>query len=331
MQYRTLGRTNLEVSTVAMGCWAIVGDATWGPQDESDATDAIRTALDEGVNFFDTAEAYGTGESERLLGRALGERRREAVIATKVSPNHLHPRDLLEACEGSLQRLGSDYIDLYQVHWPNWEVPMEETFGALEKLRDQGKVRAVGVSNFGPNDLADAINVARIESNQLAYSCLFRAIEHEIQPMCVAHGISILPYSPLAQGLLTGKFRSPEAVPDGRARTRLFSGERAQARHGEPGCERETFAAIERMASVSERIGEPMSRVALAWLMHRPGVTSVLAGARNPAQVRENAAAARVHLSDEVVREVEEATEPVKRAIGTNPDAWQPAEASRMR
>lgn len=331
MQYRTLGQTNLEVSTVAMGCWAIVGDATWGPQDESDALAAIREALDEGINFFDTAEGYGAGESERMLGRALGERRREAVIATKVSPKHLQRRDVVEACERSLKQLGSDYIDLYQVHWPNWEVPVDETFAALAKLRDQGKIRAVGVSNFGPVDLADAINAARIESNQLAYNLLFRAIEHEIQPMCVAHGISILPYSPLAQGLLTGKFRSADEVPEGRARTRLFSDDRPQARHGEVGCERETFAATERIAAVSERLGEPMSRVALAWLLHRPGVASVLAGARNPAQVRENAAAARVSLSDEVVRELEEATDPVKAALGANPDPWQPAEASRMR
>ncbi|MFW6060296.1 MAG: aldo/keto reductase [Phycisphaeraceae bacterium] len=330
MQYRTLGRTDIEVSTVAMGCWAIVGDGTWGPQDEQDAIDAIRAALDAGITFFDTAEAYGDGDSEKLLARGLADQRDRAVIASKVSPSNLNAADLRRACERSLKHLGTDYIDLYQVHWPNWDVPIDETFGALEKLRDQGKIRAIGVSNFGPKDLSEAINQARIESNQVAYNLLLRGVEHGIQPMCAEHGIAILPYSPLAQGLLTGKFRTADEVPEGRARTRHFAADRPQARHGEPGCERETFAAIDGIRAVSARIGQPMGRVALAWLLHQPAVASVLAGARNPAQARENAQAADVTLSDEVLRELDELTQPVKRHLGANPDPWQPAE-TRMR
>ncbi len=196
------------------------------------------------------------------------------MIASKVGPNHLHQADLIEACERSLQNLGTDYIDLYQVHWPNWEIPFEETFRTLEKLRDDGKIRAIGVSNFGPKDLADAINLAHIEVNQLACNLLMRAVEYDIQPMCAEHGIGMLCYSPLAQGLLTGKFRSADDVPEGRARTRHFSNERSLARHGEPGCEQATFEAIDRIRKVAGEIEQPMGRLALAWLLHQRGVTS---------------------------------------------------------
>ncbi|MFW6038848.1 MAG: aldo/keto reductase [bacterium] len=331
MQYCELGTTGIEVSRVAMGCWAIVGDATWGPQDEQDALRTIEAALDLGINFFDTAEGYGDGYSEELLGRALTGRHNEAVIATKVSQSNLHRNDVIAACDASLKRLGRDCIDLYQVHWPTWDVPMEETFSALEKLRDQGKVRAIGVSNFGPRDLSDAIRHTRIESNQLPYNLLLRAIEHDVQPVCAEHGIGILCYSPLAQGLLTGKFAAADDVPEGRARTRHFSGDRAQARHGEPGHETEMFNAIHAVKRISERINQPMADVALAWLLQQPAVTSVLAGARRIDQVSQNAAAAELELDDATLAELDEATRPLKDAMGVNPDPWLPADNARMR
>ena len=331
MQYRELGRTGIEVSCVAMGCWAIVGDATWGAQDEQEALQAIDTARGLGINFFDTAETYGDGYSEQLLGRALKDRREQAVIATKVKPENLQRQDVIAACEASLKRLGTSYIDLYQVHWPNWDIPFEQTFGALEKLRDQGKIRAVGVSNFGPRDLAEAIDLARIECNQLPYSMLLRAIEHDVQPMCAEHGIGILCYSPLAQGLLTGKFTSADEVPEGRARTRLFANDRPQARHGESGHEQTTFEALEKVRRISERLDQPMADVALAWLLHQPAVTSVLAGMRNTEQARQNAAAANLSLNEQTLRELDDATRPLKDAMGANADPWQPAEKARMR
>ena len=331
MQYRKLGRTDIEVSVVAMGCWAIVGDWVWGEQDESEALRAIDAALEAGINFFDTAEAYGDGYSEQLLGRALKQRRQQVVIATKVSAKNLQRADVVAACDASLQRLGTDYIDLYQIHWPNWNIRLEETCAALEKLRDSGKIRAIGVSNFGAGDLSDAINQTRIETNQIAYSLLLRAIEYDIQPMCRDHGIGMLCYSPLAQGLLTGKFEKADDVPAGRARTRHFSHERQHARHGEAGCEQATFDAIQRIRDISARLDQPMSRVALAWLLHQPAVTSVVAGGRNPAQVQENAQAAALSLNADALAELDEATQPVKKALGDNPDPWQSGAQCRMR
>ncbi len=329
MEYRTLGRSNLKVSAVSMGCWAIVGGSTWGPQDESEAVAAIRASLDAGVTFFDTAEGYGSGHSEELLGQALAGRRDEAVIATKVSPSHLAPDALKEACEASLRRLRTDVIDLYIVHWPSREAPVGETWRAMEDLQAQGKVRVLGVSNFATGDLTELLEVGRPEAVQLPYSLLCRAIEHEVVPVCLANDISVTCYSPLAQGLLTGKFRSADDVPAGRARTRLFSSHRPEARHGEPGAEAETFAAIAALRAVAEGLGEPMGRVALAWLLTRPGVASVIAGARDAQQARENAAAGDLKLPDDAVRELTRATEALKEHFGSNPDMWE--SESRMR
>ncbi|MCD6289730.1 MAG: aldo/keto reductase [Anaerolineae bacterium] len=323
MEYRKLGRTDIDVSVIAMGCWAIAGGSTWGPQDKEDAIATIHAALDVGVNFFDTAEGYGDGYSEKLLGEALAGRRHEAVIATKVSSGHLSRDQVQAACERSLRRLGTDYIDLYQIHWPSRTIPLDETMEALEQLQEQGKIRAIGVSNFGVQDLSECLSVGRCETDQLPYSLLWRAIEYEIKPKCEENGIGILCYSPLVQGLLTGKFASADDVPEGRARTRHFSKNRPLTRHGEEGCEEETFAAIERIRQISEEIGQPMARVALAWLLHQSGVVSVLAGARHPEQIRENARAADLKLSSDVLTALTEATEELKQKLGPNPDMWQ--------
>ena len=318
-----LGRSGIRVSVVALGTWPMVGDANWGPQDERDSVATIQEALDLGINFFDTAEAYGDGYAESLLGEALGKRRKEAVIASKVSQNHLRYEQVKKACEGSLSRLGTDWIDLYQVHWPNRDVPFEETFRALLDLQEEGKIRAIGVSNFGVEDLRQALRFAPVQSNQLPYSLLWRAIEYEILPLCRENGVSVLCYSPLLMGLLTGKFRSPDEVPPGRARTRHFSSSRPLTRHGEPGQEELTFETLARIRAIADRLGVGMEHLALAWLLKQSGVASVLVGARNPAQIRENARAAKVELADDVVEELNRVTEPLKEAFGANPDMWQ--------
>ncbi|MFP4176411.1 MAG: aldo/keto reductase [Planctomycetota bacterium] len=323
MQYRTLGRTDIEVSTVAMGCWAIVGDSTWGRQDESDAVAALETALDRGITLFDTAESYGDGYSERLVGRVLSSHRDEVVIASKVSPNNLSPSDLKRSCENSLRRLQSDYIDLYQIHWPNAEIPIDDTLGAMEELREEGKIRVIGCSNFGPRDLSRLMGSARTEVNQVAYNLLWRGVEDELQQMCVDNDISILPYSPIQQGLLAGKFRNADQVPEGRARTRHFSGDRPQARHGEEGAEQLTFDAIEGVRKVAADLGEPMADVALAWLLHQPAVTSVLAGMRNEDQAEENARAGELDLPQDALDALDEATRPVKSHFQGELDMWQ--------
>lgn len=322
MEYRRLGTTDITVSVIAMGCWAIAGGKVWGPQDDEDSVATVRAALDCGVNFFDTAEAYGHGTSETVLGKALVGRREEAIIATKVSPRNLASEDLQAACENSLRRLGTDYVDLYQIHWPNHDVPVEETMAALEKLHAQGKVRAIGVCNFGVRDLFDLLAVGRCETNQIPYSLLWRAVEDEIIPKCRENDLDILPYSPLAQGLLTGKYASIDDVPPGRAGSRHFSGGRPATRHGEPGCERETSAAIDAIRCISDRLQEPMVNVSLAWLLHQPGVASVLAGARSPGQITQTSQAAGLMLSSEVLVELAKAGERLKQCLGPNPDMW---------
>jgi myo-inositol catabolism protein IolS len=323
MRYTKLGKTDITVSTLAMGCWALAGDPTWGPQDEAESISAVHAAMDVGVNFFDTAEGYTDGQTEVVLGKALSGIRHDAVIATKVSGGHLSGDELHKACEDSLRRLGTDYIDLYQIHWPNRNVPLEESMAVLQRLQAQGKVRALGVCNFGPQDLGEILAVGTVDSNQLPYSLLWRAIEFEIQAACADNKVGILCYSPLAQGLLTGKFSAPEEVPEGRARNRLFSTERPQARHGERGCEPEVFAAIDQARTVCAGIGQEMTKVSLAWLWHQPGVSVVIAGARKPAQIRESAQAVGITLPPETVDLLSAATEAVKDCVGPNPDMWQ--------
>jgi myo-inositol catabolism protein IolS len=323
VQYTQLGRTGIQVSSVALGCWGLIGGLTWGPQDESTSIATVHAALDAGITFFDTAEGYGDGYSEQLVGRALAGVRQRVVIATKVSADHLAAAALQEACDRSLRNLGTDYIDLYQVHWPSRTVRFAQTWAALESLRSEGKVRFIGVSNFGVGDLADLLAIGRPQTNQLPYSLLGRGIEFEILPKCVTESIGVLCYSPLAQGLLADRFKAPSEVPDGRARTRHFSGSRPHARHGEAGCETETFAALDRVRAISRRIGQPMGNVSLAWLARQPGVCSVVAGARTPAQIRQTAKAGDLSLADEVILELGRATEDVKRLLGPNPDLWQ--------
>ena len=331
MKYTRLPNTEIEASVVGMGCWALSGDSTWGPQEETDSIRAVHASLDVGINFFDSAEMYGDGLSERQLGKALADRRDRAVIASKFSSAHSAPDELAAALQRSLQNLGTDYIDLYMIHWPSRTVPLADTWAAMEKLRDQGKIRALGISNFGIGDLNDVLEIGQPVTNELPYNLLTRAIEHEILPACLQRQIGVLCYSPMLLSLLTGKYATADEVPAGRARTRHFSTDRPGARHGEVGCENETFAAIDQIRKISRRLGRPMCDVSIAWLLHQPGVTSVLAGIRNPEQARHNAAAAELALTGEVLAALAEATEPVKEALGGNPDMWQGQSKSRYR
>jgi aryl-alcohol dehydrogenase-like predicted oxidoreductase len=313
----------MRVSVIALGCWGLISDWNWGEQDKSDSIATVQAALDAGINFFDTAEAYGDGASEELLAQALAGKRHDVIIASKAVPDHLSAAELRAACENSLRRLKTDYIDLYQIHWPNHDIPLAETMETLEGLQQEGKIRAAGVCNFGVKDLSDLLAIGRPTTNQLPYSLLWRAIEFELLPACLENDVGILAYSPLMQGLLTGKFSSAAEVPDGRARTRHFSKERPLARHSEPGCERETFAAIDEIRLISCEIDQPLAELALAWLLHQEGVTAVLVGARQPAQIRQNVQAAAVSLPAEIVTRLDEVTETVKQKLGPNLDLWQ--------
>jgi len=330
MQYRTLGTSDLSASVLTLGCWAFAGDSNWGPQEDAESIATVHAALDKGINCFDTAEGYGAGRSEEVLGKALVGRRDEALIASKVSRSNLSPEDIIAACERSLKRLKTDVIDLYQIHYPSRNIPFSDSMGALEKLKEQGKIRAIGISNFGPMDMADLVAVGHVETNQLPYSLLARGIEYEIVPDCLRHGMSILCYMPLMQGLLAGKFATADDVPEGRARTRHYdANKRSGARHGERGCEAETFAAIEKVRQISAELGESMVTVSLAWAMQQPAVATVLVGGRKPEQVAQNALAVDLVLSEETIAQLNAVTEPVKQALGKNPDLFQGGENSR--
>jgi len=324
MKYTRLADTDLEVSRVAFGAWAIIGGFNWGDQDADDSIAALRAAYDSGVNLFDTAEGYGNGTSEELIRKALNDVRDEIVIATKVSAGHLAPAALREACERSLKSLGTDRIDLYQVHWPGRTVPFEETFAELGRLKVEGKIRYYGVSNFGSADLAAAMECgADIKSDQLAYNLLFRAVEYDIAPACIKSGFGILAYSPLMQGLLTGKFATADDVPPERARTRHFSGDRPDARHGEAGFEQATFDAVSAVWKISNEAGISMADAAVGWLLAQPAVAAAIVGARNAPQARANARSADVVLAPDIVEALNKATQPLKEQLGGNADMWE--------
>ena len=331
MQKRQLGNSSLMVSPIGFGFWGIVGGDYWGHQEESDTMDAVRAALDAGINLIDTAEGYGNGFSETMLGRALRGRRDQAVIATKVSRENLSPDDIRAACERSLKRLNTDYIDLYQVHWPSRSAPFADSMATLHDLQREGKIRVIGVSNFGILDMPDMLACGRYEANQLPYSLLWRAIEFDIQPQCVDGNIGILPYSPLNQALLTGRYSSADDMPYHRTRTRHFRPDRRDSRHGTPGVEAETFAAVAAISEICADIGQEMVHVALAWLTHQAGVTSVLAGARNPQQIESNRLAGELALSAETLQRLDAATSDLKAKLGPDPDMWGTGADSRYR
>lgn len=313
----------LPVSRLALGTWAMAGGPLWGPQDEADSIATIQAALDAGITLIDTAPGYGGGRSEEITGRALRGRRDRALLATKVGGSDLGYDSAIASCEASLRRLDTDCLDLLQIHWCPPGSPLEDTIAAFEKLRADGKVRALGVSNCGPQTLGRlrATGTGWV-TNQLAYNLLWRAIEFAIVEACADAGLGILCYSPLAQGLLTGRFRDASAVPAGRNRTRHFAPNHELSRHGDAGHEALTFATIAKVRAVADALGEPMGDVALAWLLHQRGVSSVIFGARNPAQVAANLRSAELRLDEGTLAALDAATADLKAALGPNADMW---------
>ncbi|MBD1940758.1 aldo/keto reductase, partial [Coleofasciculus sp. FACHB-712] len=212
MEKRHLGTSDIQISPIVMGTWQ-AGKRMWVGIEDADTIKAIRVAFDAGITTVDTAEVYGEGHSEQIVAQALSDVRDQAVYATKVFANHLKYDQVIEACDRSLKNLKTDYIDLYQIHWPSGVfkseiVPIEETMNALNHLKEQGKIRAIGVSNFSRAQLEEAAQYGRIDSLQPPYSLFWRWVEKDAMPYCVENKISILAYSSLAQGLLTGKFGS---------------------------------------------------------------------------------------------------------------------------
>lgn len=291
MRTLQLRHSGLVLSRIVAGGWQ-AGRDLWVGIDDEESVATFQAALDAGITTFDTAEDYGDGHSERVLARALGHRRDELVVATKVSWNHLRRDQIVEACERSLRNLGTDWIDLYQIHWPagtfgSERVPLEESMEALGRLRDAGKIRAIGVSNFDLGQLRQACALGPVDTLQPPYSLLWRHAERELLPWCRAHGVAVLAYSPLAQGLLTGKIAQDHVLAEGdnRRDNRLF----------QPPLRARAHAVVEAMRPLAAARGITLAQLALAWVTAQPD-TAAIVGARTPAQVRENAAAGDVVL-----------------------------------
>lgn len=293
----------------------------------------MKQAVDSGVNFFDTAPMYGDGASELLLGKFVKEHnlRHQTIIATKIRPSKMKPDDVVKECEDSLQRLQTDFIDLYQTHWTSRDVSLDETWGAMLRLKEQGKIRFIGVSNMGIADLTQVLRLHKPLTNQLPYNLLWRMIEAEILPKCIQDDVGVLVYSPLMHGILAGNYKTAAEVPDGRARTRHFSSARPSTRHGEPGCETETFEALSRIREIADHSERSMGEIALAWTMQQPGIVSLIAGARNADQVRDNVNFLSNPLPNGVLEQLSIATQELKEVLGPNPDMWDSSTNSRYR
>lgn len=334
MEYRKLGNTDVDVSRVALGCWAFGGGDYWGGEkDDAMSLCTIDAALSAGINFFDTAESYADGESDKLLGRGMKGRRDRFVVSSKVYLDKLGEAALMKCCEESLVRLQTDYIDLFSPHFASREIPFEETFGALEKLKKQGKIRGMGISNFGVQSIAKLEEMGmldEIELNQLPYSLLWRAIEYGILEKTMADGIGTIAYSTLAQGLLSGAYDDAAQVPDNFKVLRFFDRKRVNAGHGEAGAEQEVFRAIAGLKALCEQEGLDLASASIAWVMAQPGIQCVLTGPKTPEQLAENLKCLEVKLSPGIIEKMTAVTQPVKEKLGPNADAWASGDQGRI-
>jgi aryl-alcohol dehydrogenase-like predicted oxidoreductase len=312
MEYRHLGKSGLKVSEIAYGNWITHGSQVA----EEAARDCVRAALDAGVSTFDTADAYADGRAEEVLGRALAGVPRESVeIFTKVywplgeGPNNsgLSRKHITESLHNSLRRLGTDYVDLYQAHRYDHETPLEETLRAFDDLVRAGKVLYIGVSEWRAEEIAAALTIAdqmgldRIVSNQPQYNMLWRVIEAEVVPLCEKEGISQLVFSPIAQGVLTGKYK-PGAQPPAGSRATDESGARFVSRW----LDDEVLTAVARLAPLAKEAGLTEAQLAVSWTLQNPNVAAAIIGATRPEQVRENVAAAGVRLDADLMSKIDE-------------------------
>ncbi|HEV8565043.1 MAG TPA: aldo/keto reductase [Actinomycetota bacterium] len=301
MRHRRLGSRGPELSVIGYGAWE-AGGADWGANESDKAVVAsMRAALDAGIDWIDTAEVYGKGVSEKLVGKAVAGRRDEVLIATKVAPGDegsgFAPDRIRAACDASLERLGIDHIDVYQLHWPDpLGTPIEETWGAMAELQDEGKVRAIGVSNFDRELIERCEPIRHVDSLQQEFSMLVLD-DRELIRWCGERGTGVLSYSPLGAGLLTGAIGPGWTPPPGDWRAEQTAGPFADLDT--------TLAILELLRPQADRFGLTTAQLALAWNLAQPGVTAAIAGSRHPAHVRENAAAGDVELDPATLAELE--------------------------
>ncbi|MBL7871528.1 MAG: aldo/keto reductase [Cyclobacteriaceae bacterium] len=318
MEYRKLANSDLEVSVITFGAWA-AGGWMWGKTDRNDAIEAIRASYDVGVTSIDTAPIYGQGESEEIVGDAIkGISRDKIQILTKFgmrwdlskgdfgfkSKNndgveidiykYAGKESIIKECEDSLKRLGTDYIDLYQIHWPESTTPIAETMEAVATLIKQGKVRHAGVCNYNAEQMAEAEKTISLVSNQIPFSMVNRAVEDKTVLYCIRHNKSVLAYSPLERGLLTGKITSDYKFQEGdhRATNKYFTAESIE----------KTNSFLDKLKPMAAEKKATLSQLVLRWTIERPGITIALVGARNTAQAIQNAKAIEVKLTEEEIK-----------------------------
>ena len=313
MEKRAFGKTGMEITPVGFGSWAIGGSgwrAAWGPQDDDEAVGAIRRAVELGVNWIDTAAAYGLGHSEELVARALEDvpESDRPYVFTKCSlvwdesgevHNVLRKDSVKRECEGSLRRLQTDVIDLYQIHWPRPKEDIEEGWSALAELKEEGKVRHIGVSNFDVSQMERAQGIAPVETLQPPYNMLNRGIEEEILPYCAERDLGVIVYSPMRSGLLTGKMTRERVqnLPsdDWRRKNSDFQ---------EPRLSR-NLELVELLEQIGKEHGRSPAEAAIAWTLRHPAVTAAIVGGRRPNQVDGIIGAAEFRLSEEELERIE--------------------------
>ena len=293
METRRLGRAGPSVPVICFGTWGLGGG--FGKIPESQATAAIETAIDEGLTFIDTAEGYLEGET--LLGKAIRGKREKLFLATKVSGLDHSPEHIDRALASSLRTLGTDYIDLYQVHQPSEEHPIEQTMQHLVRLRDAGKLRYIGVSNFTAEETAEALEYGPVHSSQPRYSMLFREAEESILPYCLESGVGVISFSALTKGMLGGRYRPGHEFPpdDERHRWPEFHGELFEG----------IFAVTEQLKGWAEDQGRDIVQLAIAWVLANPSVTAAIVGLRTPEQARHNARAGGWVLTADDLEEID--------------------------
>jgi len=315
METRVLGNSNLQITRIGVGAWAMGGGGwtwSWGPQDDEESIAAIKQALDLGINWIDTAAVYGLGHSEEVVARALKGRSNRPHIFTKCERvwdergkigGSLKAESIRRECEAALRRLQMDVIDLYQIHWPEPDADIEEGWTEMARLREEGKVRFIGVSNFSVQQMKRAMKIAPITSLQPPYSLVAREVEEDILPFCMRNNIGVIVYSPMYSGLLAGAMTRQRianfAPDDWRRRDQNFQ---------EPNLSR-NLRLVEVLREVGKRHGRTPGEVAIAWTLHNQAVTGAIVGVRSPEQVRGIIGATQFRLNDKEVMEIEDALE----------------------
>jgi aryl-alcohol dehydrogenase-like predicted oxidoreductase len=339
----------LSLSRLGIGCWPFGGGAYWGDQDQKDVDGVVHTAIEQGLNVFDTARMYNDGASETSLGKALKGYRDKAFVISKVNPAKAYRKTLREECEASLKCLGMDCLDMYMLHWPITPLGIKhftkdeavianppataEAFETLAALKKEGKIKYIGISNFGIKQMTEAVSVCPgIAVNEMPYNIISRAIETEIMPFCDAHNIAIISAMTLQQGVLTGLYNAASEVPAHQAHSRHFSMEtgKGTSRHNEAGAEAEVFETVALLKKLAPELGISVAQLSIAWVLANPNIGSALVGSRTINELLENIKVLDIKLPAEIKAQIDAVSLKVLQKLGSSPDYYENSKESRI-